>query len=502
MTKIKKQLQELKPVHDTPIGLIHPYWARKPLNIIEFLIESYSSENDLVADPFMGSGTTIIASILKKRRSIGSDLNPISYKIVDFLKNSLSEFKELVDVLEIVHKDWSEFAIRLYEIKEERCVERENFRVTGEFQNGKFKLILENAKTKPIVKQNLKGKVQLISSYKTINRTPKEYSKTPIDFTQIDFVENSRIAIPKGANASHFFTKKNIIFINYAKEYIEKSKNYKEFLELLLSSMIPLLRLSDKKASSQWPYWRPKEKLTSRNPIVALNKRKKSFSELLTWSESNFEFSKISCDLYNVSANELYNFTNTKYDLVITDPPYADHAPYMEYSDLFYSIVYNRRTSDIWNKEIVKTNAVGREQDSVDYLERMKSSFTSVLADLKKDGYFIFFYLDKNIHHWQGIKESILESKCYVEEVISIPKQRRSMKAVTSPGKTLDGDLIVICKKIENRKKMRRKTIKNIISKLKGDTYFERFSLFISEYLKNEIIDLDRWNLIDISKKI
>lgn len=47
----------------------HP--TQKPLSVIESLIKIHSNENDIILDPFMGSGTTAVASIRNNRRFIG-----------------------------------------------------------------------------------------------------------------------------------------------------------------------------------------------------------------------------------------------------------------------------------------------------------------------------------------------------------------------------------------------------------------------------------------------
>lgn len=47
----------------------------KPLSIIETLIYNSSNENDLIADFFMGSGTTAVACINLKRHFIGFEIN-------------------------------------------------------------------------------------------------------------------------------------------------------------------------------------------------------------------------------------------------------------------------------------------------------------------------------------------------------------------------------------------------------------------------------------------
>jgi len=44
----------------TPMYLMHKYWARKPHNVVAEYIKRYSQENDLVLDPFCGSGVTFL----------------------------------------------------------------------------------------------------------------------------------------------------------------------------------------------------------------------------------------------------------------------------------------------------------------------------------------------------------------------------------------------------------------------------------------------------------
>jgi site-specific DNA-methyltransferase (adenine-specific) len=50
--------------------------AQKPLDLIEYLIKLTTRENQIVLDPFMGSGTTAIAAKKLNRNFIGFEANP------------------------------------------------------------------------------------------------------------------------------------------------------------------------------------------------------------------------------------------------------------------------------------------------------------------------------------------------------------------------------------------------------------------------------------------
>ena len=67
--------------------------TQKPLSICEWLIKTYSNENDVVMDFCMGSGSTIIACINTNRNCIGIEMNEEIYntaknRIIEHIKNN------------------------------------------------------------------------------------------------------------------------------------------------------------------------------------------------------------------------------------------------------------------------------------------------------------------------------------------------------------------------------------------------------------------------------
>lgn len=58
---------------------LHP--TQKPLALMEWIIKNYSKEGELIFDPFMGSGTTGIATLKLQRRFIGIEINPEYFEI-------------------------------------------------------------------------------------------------------------------------------------------------------------------------------------------------------------------------------------------------------------------------------------------------------------------------------------------------------------------------------------------------------------------------------------
>ena len=62
----------------------------KPLELVEKFIINHSYENDVVFDPFMGSGTTGVACKLHNRNFIGCEINPEYFKICEERINGTS----------------------------------------------------------------------------------------------------------------------------------------------------------------------------------------------------------------------------------------------------------------------------------------------------------------------------------------------------------------------------------------------------------------------------
>ena len=59
----------------------HP--SQKPINLMKKLIEEYTKPNDLILDPFVGSGTTCVAAKQLGRKYIGIEISPEYCKIAN-----------------------------------------------------------------------------------------------------------------------------------------------------------------------------------------------------------------------------------------------------------------------------------------------------------------------------------------------------------------------------------------------------------------------------------
>jgi len=75
---------------------VHPYFTRRPFNVVRQYIRHYSREGDRVLDPFGGSGVTAIEAFLSNRIGIQNDINPlanfIATGIADLSKGDIGDY--------------------------------------------------------------------------------------------------------------------------------------------------------------------------------------------------------------------------------------------------------------------------------------------------------------------------------------------------------------------------------------------------------------------------
>jgi DNA methylase len=83
----KNNKKEFKPICD-PIEPVkqsakrhygtHPYFTKRPYNVVQEYIRNFTIAGDVVLDPFTGSGITNVEALVLKRKTIGVDLSPLA----------------------------------------------------------------------------------------------------------------------------------------------------------------------------------------------------------------------------------------------------------------------------------------------------------------------------------------------------------------------------------------------------------------------------------------
>lgn len=88
-----------KPQNDSAVYRKNFHPTVKPLDLMSYLITLGSRDNDLVFDPFIGSGTTAIACRLLNRNFIGFEINKEYFKIAEARLSEYINQKKLSEVI-------------------------------------------------------------------------------------------------------------------------------------------------------------------------------------------------------------------------------------------------------------------------------------------------------------------------------------------------------------------------------------------------------------------
>lgn len=81
-----------------------------------YFIERYSAEGDVVYDPFMGRGTTLIEAALMNRNVIGNDVNPLSRILTEPRLNipTLEDVEQRLDKIEISKESKADIDLSMF----------------------------------------------------------------------------------------------------------------------------------------------------------------------------------------------------------------------------------------------------------------------------------------------------------------------------------------------------------------------------------------------------
>ncbi|MCS7029287.1 MAG: site-specific DNA-methyltransferase [Bacteroidia bacterium] len=82
----------------------YTYPARFIPQLVRRLIYEHGTEAQVLADPFMGSGTTIVEGLVSQKISIGVDINEIAFLVAQVKTTPLPSLK-LVEVFTDLEKD-------------------------------------------------------------------------------------------------------------------------------------------------------------------------------------------------------------------------------------------------------------------------------------------------------------------------------------------------------------------------------------------------------------
>lgn len=393
------------------IYAFHKYWGKKPIESLDYCIENCTSKNDIVLDPFLGSGLISREAHSLGRRFLGIDINPFSIEHTLFLL-SLPKAEDYKNAINLIKKNISSKISESYAL--------ENGYIATHFLWNRD--ILQEVWTKSNFSRK---KIQLKPIDFDLKQIEKFKDYSVKNIQKGTFFENARINSSETMTVYDLFTKRALRNIDLILDEInEFSGDVKRALQLTLTSSSGQMsnmvfaitgrgktknQQSEKIEVGSWVIglWRPDLHFEINVWNCFENRAKKLYKALLEQDFSSAEYKDSISDFYEKQAeigivqgnskNELKKIPSESIKLIITDPPHSDRIPYLELSEMWNCLL--NKQSD-FSDEIVVSNAKVRKKNKEQYLNDMREILNESSRILTKDGYLLLYFNAKDKNSW------------------------------------------------------------------------------------------------------
>jgi len=409
ITPIQELIEPFKRKSKVHYGF-HGYFTTQPYNVVAEYIKHFSSPNELVFDPFVGSGVTAVESLRNDRKSFVIDLNPFAI----FLTKAKCSYVHIPTF----HKYYEKILHKV----EKKCIE------------------IENLSNKEAAKLDI----------------PYWYPKN--------------IKLPSNATANYdylhkIFTQKQLYQLALIKSEIEKfpSSNEKDLLLLLFCATLSRANLAydlpdDGRSinSGQFTifstgrYRVPKK--TIEIPVLDVFKRR--IKNIIKAKEETNPIFKNYVNNKTFRA-KIASATNIKkiikessVDYIYTDPPYGGHIAYLDLSIVYNAWLGFEVTEQMKRNEIIEGGEIKHSLD--DYKELLRESFSEMSRVLKPQRWLSLVFHHREPSLWTNIVETAksvgLEYKNSVVQHTKLP----SWHKIDVPQTVVSSQMIVNFLRKEN----------------------------------------------------
>lgn len=412
--KIKSRLNKIKTaIEDVPntvpneMRTTFNFKGRKSPILAEKVIEAMSDSDDVIYDPFMGSGSFVYAAMGKVKKIYATELDNYTFNAVSVLMNKVDMLK-LSELFDAVKEDVYEQIMKLYETS---CCGSKNYISKVLFDPEEGKEGYFNPSNNREIKD---GKnIKLIEKCPICGGKSKKFDEGDYQklvslekinverFPRNQYIVNSRINITSSTGADKYdriFTQRNKIALLTLQDAINKLEpsEEKDVLEQVLVASISLARIAMYGSSTDILYHVVGHGAQDMNVWLLFEEKYKSFCKFkLAYSDKQIGTTDSSVIIANKDyAEYIKENPNLKIDIIYTDFPYTDQVPYLERNQLyriwlekFYDSKY-ALTEDMLKQEIVLTNAESRieKRDIENYYKDIDNMFSHFYRALNEDG--------------------------------------------------------------------------------------------------------------------
>ncbi len=497
----------------TGLYALHKYWGKKPYNIMSNFIKKYTSVNDIVLDPFLGSGVSITEAIFNGRKGFGIDINPSAVFITNGLIEQIN-IQKFIDEYSSIENDLKNKIYSFYKVS------RNGQNYVGQnylWENGRLSEIrYTNGSVKRISTKAEQSDYDLINEF--------NYKNIAHFFPDTNFFHNSRINTKSNEKIYELFTPRNLNAISLIHNRIQQIEN-ENLRNIFLfcftasigqaSKMVFVIKRRNKtkenvkenttakKEVGSWVigYWKPKDffennawtTFDTRVKKVLKAKKEQNKTKKNYIKTNSFKALQNGADYLLVnkpSQNHLQEIQDNSIDYILTDPPHGNRIPYLELSMLWNSWLQKKVN---YSEEIIVSEAKERKKGIEDYNKLLKDVLIECFRVLKPNKYLSFMFNSLDDKAWINVISSFYEIGFELEAIETLNYSANSVVQDNRKNGLQTDFIITYRKNIENKIKkleiiniQENKDIQATIKKLKSDNFkpFQIMNRVISDSLK------------------
>ena len=405
----------MTPTGYTGLSAFHKYWGKKPIECLGFLVEKLTHPNDLVVDPFVGSGLIARECALRKRRFIGIDINPVSIELAKMISDlpSLEQYDAALQQMKNAVRQTIDESYLLADGKtaSHYLWDRECLKEVWVSRKGKG------------------GREVLATTQHDLILSAKYADYETRRIRPLRFFKNSRINTTTTLSLSDIFTGRALRNIDLIIDSIPSSpENLRRALLLTLtasigqmSSMVFAITGRGKTTGEEtgkvevgsWVigYWRPPLHFEINAWNCFQRRADKLVNTLSDLGQPNsfkvadsakaiFEGTADIALLNENSIDALKRLPDSSVTLVLTDPPHSDRIPYLELSELWNAILGKDSN---FSDEIVVSNARERGKTKSQYNQQMHTLLCEIDRVLIPGGTLSLMFNARDAESWNGL---------------------------------------------------------------------------------------------------
>lgn len=390
----------------------HKYWGKKPHEILGFLIETLSEADSVVIDPFVGSGVCAREAVIRGRRFIGVDINPLAIQLSELMV-SPPLHTDLKMAIKAIENACRERILASYALEGGGVATHYLWDESDLLQVWTMPAVGRRREERSVTDFDRR----LVASFDALE---------PLTLRPPRFFSNSRINAHPEMSRDHLLTKRAQFNLSLLLDAIYASPpTIQPALELCLTAAVGQMtkmvfavtgrgkktrKPSTKVEVGSWVigYWRPKvhfEVNVWNCFLRRVNKLLKSlqvidFEPFVSMGNclDDVVSGNKSCVLINGDAiAQLKLLPSKSVELVITDPPHSDRVPYLELSELWNSLLGK---SVDFDSEIVISNAKERGKSEDQYVDSMQQVLAEMARILKPKGFLVVLFNSVGARDW------------------------------------------------------------------------------------------------------